>query len=64
MAGDPEYESVVAKLRQKLHSELVDLEDPRAIDSDAATKYFDAFEYLGNGPRHRSWKKKKKAKSR
>ena len=64
VAENPEYLKALSQLRKKLHSELVDLEDPRAIDSDAATEYFDAFKYLGNGPRHPSWKKKKKAKSR
>ncbi len=60
LASIPAYQDVLSRLRQKLHRELMAANDPRIKDSEAATKYFDAFKYLGSGPRHKSWKKKKK----
>jgi len=62
LADSPEHVEAKNELHKKLMAELLATNDPRAKDSDAATQYFDAFKYLGNGPRHPSWKKKKPAK--
>lgn len=59
LASDAKYERKLSELRSQLERELVALEDPRAVDSAAATKFFDAVKYLGSGPRHPSWKQKK-----
>ena len=60
VAGDASYAKQVSDLHARLRNELVALQDPRAIDADAATEFFDAFKYLGSGPRHPSWKNEKK----
>lgn len=60
IADDPKYIAIRKKLHDQLTKELLATGDPRAKDSAAATEYFDAFRYLGSGPRHKSWKKKKR----
>lgn len=58
VASKTSYAEVLARLHTQLTRELLATDDPRAKDSAAATEYFDSFKYLGNGPRHPSWKKK------
>lgn len=60
IAEDPQFAKVVTDLKERLREELLKTGDPRANDSDAATEYFDAFKYLGSGPRHPSWKEEKR----
>jgi len=64
IAESPEHRDAKEKLHAALMKELHETGDPRAKDSDAATKYFDAFKYLGRGPRHPSWAKKKNEKAK
>ncbi len=61
LADSPDHVAIKDELHSLLLKELLETDDPRAKDSDAATTYFDAFKYLGSGPRHPSWKKKQKA---
>lgn len=59
VAEEPKFAETQKRLRELLKLEGLATNDPRAIDSDAADKYFDSFEYLGSGPRHPSWKRKR-----
>jgi arylsulfatase A-like enzyme len=60
LADSPDHIAIKDELHSRLMKELLETDDPRAKDSDAATTYFDAFKYLGSGPRHPTWKKKQK----
>lgn len=64
VADTPEHGDAKEKLHLTLMQELIATDDPRAKDSDAATEYFDAFKYLGSGPRHPTWKKKKQNRNK
>lgn len=60
IANDPEFAKPLAELHDRLRAELLSSNDPREKDSAAATEFFDAFKYLGSGPRHPSFKRKKR----
>ena len=60
VAGNAEYAQVQAELLDQLKSELASSGDPRETGQDAA-KIFDEPKYFGSGPRHPSFKRKKKS---
>jgi len=55
VAGDPAYAEVKKELSQRLMAELKKTRDPRVIGGVD----FDAFPYLGGGPKHPDWGKRK-----
>ena len=52
IADDPAFAEVKADLHRQLVEELQTTADPRALGNGG---YFDAFEYLGGGPKHPDW---------
>lgn len=54
VADDPAYADVKAGLHRQLVEELQATADPRALGNG---EFFDAFEYLGGGPKHPDWER-------
>jgi arylsulfatase A-like enzyme len=63
VAGESEYAEVKKELTARLTSGLLSTGDPRETGDDA-DEIFDTPKYLGNGPRHPSFKKPNKKKKR
>ena len=53
VADDPAYADVKKKLADQLMAELKETKDPRVVGGVD----FDAFRYLGGGPKHPDWRK-------
>ncbi len=59
VADDPAYAKVKEELSQKLFHDLLLTCDPRVLGGGDA---FDEFEYLGSGPKHPEWERKRREK--